>query len=79
MATEALAWHPAQQAFYVFGALVWFIHPFLDGNGRTARLFGNMVLKKYGLKAIIRSTDKVVRFEDFLDMLVERIETNSGV
>jgi fido (protein-threonine AMPylation protein) len=75
MNTEALAWHPAQQAFYVFGALVWFIHPFLDGNGRAARLFGNLFLKKYGLRAVIKSTDKVVRFEDFLNLLVERIES----
>ncbi len=35
------------------------IHPFADGNGRTARLFMNMLLLKYGYAPIIiRPTDR---------------------
>lgn len=28
------------------------IHPFSDGNGRTARIVGNMILQRYGLRPI---------------------------
>jgi Fic family protein len=35
--------HPAIQAGIVHHRLVW-IHPFVDGNGRTARMFTTMLL-----------------------------------
>lgn len=33
-----------------------YIHPFTDGNGRTARLMLNFILEKYGLPPIIITT-----------------------
>jgi hypothetical protein len=30
------------------------IHPFANGNGRTARLWANYVLMRYGLPPIVR-------------------------
>lgn len=45
--TEALAWHPidrAALAHHRFAA----IHPFVDGNGRTARLIMNLLLLRDG-------------------------------
>jgi len=47
-----------QQIDDVVGVAAWihhkitYIHPFRDGNGRTARLSGNLVLERYGLVGI---------------------------
>lgn len=30
------------------------IHPFADGNGRTARMLGNWILVRYGLPPVLR-------------------------
>ena len=32
--------------------IITYVHPFRDGNGRTARLAGNLVLERYGLVGI---------------------------
>ncbi len=34
------------------------IHPFLEGNGRTARLVGNLILERYGLVGISVKIEK---------------------
>lgn len=44
--------HPIQIAAFVHHKLV-FIHPFLDGNGRTARLLMNLIFLRYGYPPII--------------------------
>ncbi|GAB4456250.1 MAG: Fic family protein [Anaerolineae bacterium] len=45
--TEATSLHPIEQAALTQHRLVN-IHPFLDGNGRTARLVMNLVLLRHG-------------------------------
>ncbi len=44
---EAKALHPIRFAAQAHFKLVM-IHPFIDGNGRTARLLMNLILMKYG-------------------------------
>ena len=34
------------------------IHPFREGNGRTARLAGNLILERYGLVGISIKVEK---------------------
>ncbi|MBI2023054.1 Fic family protein [Candidatus Giovannonibacteria bacterium] len=36
---------------FIHHKIVW-IHPFIDGNGRTARLMANLLLERYGLWGI---------------------------
>ncbi|MEM7496024.1 MAG: Fic family protein [Myxococcota bacterium] len=51
--------HPAQRAAQAHYRLVT-IHPFADGNGRTARLLMNMILLQAGYPAaIIRTRDRL--------------------
>lgn len=45
---------PLLRAYYAFAVLVFFIHPFHDGNGRCARLLGNLVAKKLGFPITAR-------------------------
>jgi Fic family protein len=52
--------HPVQIAALAHYKLVS-IHPFIDGNGRTARLLMNLILMIYGYPpAIIRKQDRLV-------------------
>lgn len=44
--------HPLEQAAYLHCDFVR-IHPFIDGNGRTARLITNLELMKYGYPPVI--------------------------
>lgn len=37
---------------------VTFVHPFREGNGRTARLAGNLILERYGLVGISIKVEK---------------------
>ena len=51
--------HPAQLAAFAHFRLVS-IHPFVDGNGRTARLLMNLILEQAGYPpAIIRKEDRL--------------------
>lgn len=38
--------------------MVTFVHPFREGNGRTARLAGNLILERYGLVGISIKIEK---------------------
>jgi Fic family protein len=50
--------HPVHVAFYFHREYVT-IHPFHDGNGRTARIFGNLLLLSFGYPpAIIKVEEK---------------------
>ncbi len=47
----------------------WFvyIHPFIDGNGRTARLLMNLILMRYGFPIAIISKEDRLRYYDSLE------------
>lgn len=58
LATDARALHPVQRAAEAHHRLVH-IHPFIDGNGRTARLATNLLLMQDGYPAtVIRKIDR---------------------
>lgn len=57
--TSNLEIHPAQLAAEAHYRLVT-IHPFVDGNGRTARLLMNLILMQHGYPpALIRKRDRL--------------------
>ncbi len=63
-----------------------YVHPFIDGNGRVARLIMNLILMRYGFPIAIISREDRLRYYDaleesqasdlssFLALLVESIE-----
>ena len=72
-------------AALVHHGIVW-IHPFVDGNGRTARLMTNLVLERYGLwgisaqierenkEAYFNALTQIDNYEDYeplMDMISE--------
>jgi Fic family protein len=57
--TARTDWHPVELAAEAHYRLVT-IHPFIDGNGRTARLLMNLILLQKGYPpALIRKRDRV--------------------
>lgn len=67
---EAMALHPVKRAALAHHKIAY-IHPFLDGNGRTARLVMNLILMSVGFPpVIIRKQDKSYYF-DTLQMATE--------
>ena len=46
-------WDGIVKAFYAYHALVHYIHPFSDGNGRLSRLLANIVLKSHGYLGVL--------------------------
>jgi len=46
-----------QTAAWIHHAIT-FVHPFREGNGRTARLVGNLILERYGLVGISIKVEK---------------------
>ncbi|WP_038471766.1 Fic family protein [Candidatus Izimaplasma bacterium HR1] len=58
--------HPVIKACLLHGEFVK-IHPFIDGNGRTARLILNFELMKYGYTPIIITKTKRAEYYDTLD------------
>ncbi|MCK5758600.1 MAG: Fic family protein [Clostridiales bacterium] len=59
--------HPVVRATLLHGEFVK-IHPFTDGNGRTARLLLNFELMKYGYTPIIIKKEQRVSYYDALDI-----------
>lgn len=68
--------------------IITYIHPFQDGNGRTARLAANLILERYGLVGIsikierenknrycnaLTQIDKHHDYEPLLDLIAEGI------
>ncbi|RLN90740.1 hypothetical protein BBJ28_00021269 [Nothophytophthora sp. Chile5] len=65
---------PLLCAYYAFAALVFYIHPFHDGNGRCARLLGNVVAKKLGYRPILRASDKTLQVGEFVQKTLVAME-----
>jgi Fic family protein len=65
-----MAWHeyhPIIRACLLHGEFVK-IHPFVDGNGRTARLLLNFELMKHGYPPIVITKDKRAEYYEALDL-----------
>jgi Fic family protein len=60
-------YHPVIKATLLHGEFVK-IHPFVDGNGRTARLLLNFELMKYGYTPIIIKNKRRAEYYDVLDL-----------
>lgn len=59
-------YHPIVRAALLHGEFV-FIHPFIDGNGRTARLLMNFEAMKSGYLPIIIKKEKRINYYDVLE------------
>jgi Fic family protein len=59
--------HPVEKAARVHVDFVK-IHPFIDGNGRTARLLMNLELMKSGFPPVILPVEKRLNYYEFLDI-----------
>lgn len=60
-------YHPVVKACLLHGGLVK-VHPFIDGNGRTARLLLNFELMKHGYTPIIIEKSKRAQYYEALDL-----------
>ena len=58
--------HPVEYAARVHADFVK-IHPFVDGNGRTARLLNNLELMKAGFPPAVLPVEKRLRYYEALD------------
>lgn len=65
--TEALNLHPIEKASKVHVDFVK-IHPFIDGNSRTARLLLNLELMKAGYPPIVIKNEDRVKYYNALDL-----------
>lgn len=63
---SAQALHPIERAARVHGEFVK-IHPFVDGNGRTARLLMNLELMKAGFPATVIEVEQRLAYYQSLD------------
>lgn len=63
---EAQTLHPVERAARVHGEFVK-IHPFADGNGRTARLLMNLELMKAGFPATVIEVEQRLAYYQALD------------
>lgn len=64
--TKATGLHPVERAARVHGEFVK-IHPFVDGNGRTARLLMNLELMKAGFPAAVLPVESRLAYYEALD------------
>lgn len=64
--TKALFFHPVELAARVHTDFVK-IHPFTDGNGRTARLLMNLELMKAGFPPVVLPVEKRLEYYETLD------------
>lgn len=60
-------YHPVIKACLLHGEFVK-IHPFIDGNGRTARLLLNFELMKYGYTPIVITKSRRAEYYEVLDL-----------
>lgn len=64
--SDAQKMHPIERAARVHGDFVK-IHPFVDGNGRTARLLMNLELMKDGFPPVVLPVEKRLEYYETLD------------
>lgn len=64
--TEMTKYHPVERAARVHCDFVK-IHPFTDGNGRTARLLMNLELMKSGFPAVVLAVEHRLAYYETLD------------
>ncbi|MBM7616157.1 Fic family protein [Alkaliphilus hydrothermalis] len=64
--SEAQKLHPVERAAQLHGIFVG-VHPFVDGNGRTARLLMNLELMKNGYPASIIRAENRLEYYNALD------------
>ncbi len=64
--TKATGLHPVERAARAHGEFVK-IHPFVDGNGRTARLLMNLELMKAGFPAAVLPVESRLAYYEALD------------
>lgn len=63
---EAARLHPVERAARLHSDFVK-IHPFVDGNGRTARLLLNLELMKAGFPAVVLPVERRLAYYEALD------------
>ncbi len=63
---EATALHPVERRAMLYAIFVG-IHPFIDGNGRTARLLLNLELMKEGFPPVVIKVANGLEYYDALD------------
>ena len=64
---EGMNLHPVERAIRVHVDFVG-IHPFIDGNGRTARLLMNLELIKSGFPPVILNVEDRLKYYESLDL-----------
>lgn len=64
---EAQRLHPVERSAILHSLFVK-IHPFIDGNGRTARLLLNLELMKHGYVPIVIPREKIAHYNSSLDL-----------
>ncbi|XP_072104092.1 protein adenylyltransferase FICD [Mobula birostris] len=67
---EAMSLHPVEFAALAHYKLVY-IHPFVDGNGRTARLLMNLILMQAGYPPVTIRKEQRVEYYTSLDLANE--------
>lgn len=60
---------PFSEAFYISHAVLEWIHPLKDGNGRCARMFLTIACRSHGIPILIDSGNKTLSFTGFKRML----------
>lgn len=70
---EGIQQHPIERAARLHADLVK-IHPFVDGNGRMARLLMNLELLKAGFPAVVLPVEQRLRYYETLDLAHTRGE-----
>ena len=55
------------------------IHPFVDGNGRTARLLQNFELMKHGFPPIVIKKEHRLEYYDLLDLAHSNSESRGFI
>jgi fido (protein-threonine AMPylation protein) len=66
--------HMVLKAFVVFAVLVYYIHPFQDGNGRSSRMLANLIVWLSGLPMILSHTDKIITLSEFVRRAASKVK-----